>query len=113
MQQLLYNLFNNAADAMIDSPRKEIIVSVAIDQDRGTFTTKVTDTGCGFPADLLAKAFQERFTTKRTGHGFGLVVCKRIIENHGGTLHVDSTPGRGTTISIDFPLVNIAVPVLA
>jgi signal transduction histidine kinase len=104
MQQLLYNLFNNAADAMIDSPRREISVDVTLNEERGIFSTSIADTGSGFSPELLAKAFQERFTTKRNGHGFGLVVCKRIIENHGGTLTVDSKPGQGSRISIDFPV---------
>jgi signal transduction histidine kinase/CheY-like chemotaxis protein len=110
MQQLLYNLFNNAADATLDSGHREITVSVDVDEAGGVFHTIIADTGSGFSPELLAKAFQERFTTKKTGHGFGLVVCKRIIENHGGKLHVDSTPGQGTSISIEFPL---AVPALA
>jgi signal transduction histidine kinase/CheY-like chemotaxis protein len=112
MQQLLYNLFNNAADAMIDSPRREISVDVTLNEERGIFSTSIADTGSGFSPDLLAKAFQERFTTKRNGHGFGLVVCKRIIENHGGTLKVDSKPGQGSRISIDFP-VAVRAEVLA
>lgn len=103
MQQLLFNMFNNAADAMVDRPRKEISANLmTCGHDR--FSVVITDTGCGFPPELLAKAFQERFTTKKLGHGFGLVVCKRIIENHGGTLTVDSVPDHGSIISIEFPL---------
>ena len=103
MQQLLFNLFNNAADAMTDRPKKEITVRLLRSgQDR--FSVVIADTGCGFPSELLAKAFSERFTTKKSGHGFGLVVCKRIIENHGGTLSVESEPDQGSTITIDFPI---------
>ncbi|MEW6050057.1 MAG: response regulator [Candidatus Zixiibacteriota bacterium] len=104
IQQLLYNLFNNAADAVVDRPQKQIAVTLTVDAEAQQFTLSITDTGVGFPADLLAKAFQEKFTTKKTGHGFGLVVCKRIIDNHGGKLRVDSRPNDGTTISIDFPI---------
>lgn len=110
MQQLLYNIFNNAADAMVESPRKEITVSVERIEQEGRFRFSVTDTGCGIPKELLEKAFQERFTTKKTGHGFGLVVCKRIIQNHGGLLQVDSTPGLGTTIGIRFPIAGMKQP---
>lgn len=109
MQQLLYNLFNNAADATVDCPKREITVSVDLDQDAGLFRTTVADTGSGFSPELLAKAFQERFTTKKTGHGFGLVVCKRIIENHGGKLHVESAPGQGSSITLEFPLAPAAL----
>lgn len=103
MQQLLYNLFNNAADAMVDRPKKEISVELAIADENG-FSVSIKDTGCGFPPELLKRAFQERFTTKKLGHGFGLVVCKRIIENHGGKLVVESVENQGSTISIRFPL---------
>lgn len=103
MQQLLYNLFNNAADAMVDRPRKEITVELKTTEEN-TFAVCIRDTGCGFPPELLKRAFQERFTTKKLGHGFGLVVCKRIIENHGGKLLVESVENQGSTISINFPL---------
>lgn len=104
MQQLLYNFFNNAADATTDSPRKEISASLTVQRESGQFTFFVSDTGCGMPPELLQRAFQERFTTKASGHGFGLVVCKRIIDNHGGRLQVESVPGSGTTITVEFPL---------
>lgn len=114
IQQLLYNLFNNAADATVDSARREITVETAATGESDRFTFSIGDTGSGFPPELLAKAFQEKFTTKKTGHGFGLVVCKRIIENHGGKLQVDSTPGSGSRITITFPLsVAASEPVLA
>jgi len=104
MQQLLYNFFNNAADATAESTRKEIAASLTVQREKGQFLFSVSDTGCGMPPELLQRAFQERFTTKASGHGFGLVVCKRIIDNHGGRLHVESVPGSGTTISVEFPM---------
>jgi signal transduction histidine kinase len=104
IQQLLYNLFNNAADATKGSDHREIIVSVNKPSDGSTFTVTIKDTGEGIEPALLEKAFKEKFTTKKSGHGFGLIVCNRIIENHGGQLRIDSTPGQGTAISIDFPL---------
>ncbi|RME27090.1 MAG: ATP-binding protein, partial [Candidatus Zixiibacteriota bacterium] len=64
----------------------------------------IADTGSGFEPDKLAKAFKEQFTTKENGHGFGLVVCNRIVENHGGSIDVDSAPGKGTRITISLPL---------
>ena len=105
IQQLLYNLFNNAADAMLKSAIRRITVELRSDDDSGHFTFSITDTGAGFDAQVVAKAFQERFTTKPTGHGFGLVVCRRIIDNHNGMLELKSQPGEGATISITFPLL--------
>lgn len=102
--QLLYNLFNNAADATIDSDRREITVRVEKKSDRGRFRFAISDTGVGFPEDVLRKAFNEKFTTKKTGHGFGLVVCRRIVDQHGGTVNVHSQHGQGATIVIEFPM---------
>jgi signal transduction histidine kinase/CheY-like chemotaxis protein len=104
IQQLLYNLFHNAADAMIDSQVRRITVKLTLAEDDRTFTLSIADTGTGFDPEFAAKAFQERFTTKPTGHGFGLVVCRRIIDNHCGQLHLESQKGQGATINITFPL---------
>ncbi len=104
IQQLLYNLFNNAADAVVDQPEKKITVDLSVAAERNEFALEIRDTGVGFQTDLLTKAFKEQFTTKKTGHGFGLVVCKRIIDNHSGRLTIDSRPDEGTCIRIDFPV---------
>lgn len=104
IQQLLYNLFNNAADAMADCPKREITARILINDADGRFTVTIVDTGCGMAPEQIEKAFNQRFTTKRTGHGHGLIVCKRIIENHAGRIHVDSFPNQGTEIKIDFPM---------
>jgi len=107
MQQLLYNLFHNAADATTGCRKRQIFVSLAVYPDLGSFQVAMRDTGVCFDQNLLNKAFQEKFTTKESGHGFGLVICKRIIDNHGGELQVESTPGEGTRISITFPLATV------
>ncbi|MFQ5453959.1 MAG: ATP-binding protein, partial [Candidatus Zixiibacteriota bacterium] len=104
IQQLLYNLFNNAADATAGFDNKEIMVSATINNDNESFRVSIEDTGSGIEPELIKKAFKEKFTTKKQGHGFGLLVCKRIIENHDGKLNIESTPGKGTSIIIDFPL---------
>ncbi|MBN1212852.1 MAG: response regulator [candidate division Zixibacteria bacterium] len=104
IMQLLYNVFNNAADASVDKEQRDINVTVARNAENKKFIFSIRDTGVGFPPDLLAKAFKEKFTTKKNGHGFGLVVCHRIIEYHGGDLQVDSTPEVGTTITMTFPI---------
>jgi signal transduction histidine kinase len=109
-QQLLYNLFNNAADATEGCAAREITARLAADPAANTFSLTISDTGAGFDPSLLKKAFQEKFTTKETGHGFGLVVCKRIIDNHRGSLDIISEPGAGTTITITFPAASSPVP---
>ncbi len=104
IQQVLYNLFNNAADAMTDREHREITVSAVPNEDRTSFRVTITDTGVGIDPKNLRRVFHEKFTTKEKGHGFGLVVCMRIIKSHHGRISIDSTPGVGTSISIDFPL---------
>jgi signal transduction histidine kinase/CheY-like chemotaxis protein len=104
IQQVLLNLFNNAADATAGRDQRAIDISVDVDDTAGTFCFTIKDTGVGFRPDLLEKAFHEGFTTKPHGHGFGLVVCKRIIDAHSGKLKVDSTPNVGTSITIEFPM---------
>jgi signal transduction histidine kinase/CheY-like chemotaxis protein len=104
IQQLLYNLFNNAADATQDSASRRITVGVTRLETEQAFEIVIKDTGSGFPEEVIQKAFNSQFTTKPTGHGFGLVVCGRIIRNHGGEVTVASTPGSGSTIAIRLPL---------
>lgn len=105
-QQLLYNLINNAADATRDNHDGGGVVNIktVLSDDTGHFTLTVEDNGSGFSPEHLEQAFNARFTTKENGHGFGLLVCKRIIDNHHGRLHVESQPGRGTIITITVPV---------
>lgn len=111
IQQLLYNLFNNAADSMIDSDTKTISATIVSIPDQQQFKVTISDTGCGIEQELIEKAFNVRFTTKKTGHGYGLVVCKRVIDNHGGNLRIESVPGKGTSISIEFPMAEATSPI--
>jgi signal transduction histidine kinase len=107
IQQLLYNLINNAGDSLqaVNDDRDRLIrVNLTADEARCEFILEVTDNGIGFNPETLSLAFQKRFTTKKSGHGFGLLVCRRIIDNHQGILNLDSHPETGTTIEIKFPI---------
>ena len=106
IQQLLYNLFHNAADATVNCERREIRVGLVRELYADTFHLTMEDTGVGFDPESLAKAFHQRFTTKESGHGFGLMVCRRIIDKHGGKLDIESAPGKGTRLSITFPVTS-------
>ena len=64
----------------------------------------VTDTGIGIPAADLDRVFDLFFTTKSTGSGLGLAICRRIVEDHGGTIGIQSTEREGTTVTIVLPL---------
>jgi signal transduction histidine kinase len=68
----------------------------------------IADTGHGIQPDQIAKIFDPYFTTKqgKSGTGLGLYITKKVVEDHGGSIKVDSTPGTGTTITIRLPLLN-------
>jgi PAS domain S-box-containing protein len=93
LKQVLINLVRNAFDA-IDGPSGRIEISL-----RGT-VIEVADNGCGMTLEQLERIFEPFFTTKATGTGLGLPVCRKIIENHRGTLEVQSTAGVGTMFTI-------------
>ena len=65
---------------------------------------RVIDTGVGIPRGTLAKLFDPFFTTKASGTGLGLSISQTIMQEHGGSIAVDSKEGRGTTVLLHFPL---------
>ena len=64
----------------------------------------VADTGVGIPEKIKPQIFTPLFTTKPRGQGFGLAVCKRVIEAHEGTITFESQEGKGTKFTIQFPI---------
>ena len=72
----------------------------AVGRGSAGVTLLVRDNGCGMPADVLEHAFIPFYTTKTTGTGIGLSLCRQIILKHGGTIHIESEEKKGTTIEI-------------
>ncbi len=102
--QLLINMLNNAADAILDAKRGDGRIEVRTERQGEQVRLSVTDNGCGMTEDVKARLFNTRLTTKPTGHGYGLMVCEKIITNHYGVVEIDSALGRGSTITIRFDL---------
>jgi two-component system NtrC family sensor kinase len=109
IESVLINLIMNALDAT--APGGQITVTTGIGMSPGTPSTKgveiaCRDTGCGIEPDHLDKIFDPFFTTKDIGQGtgLGLSVTYGIIERHGGTIHVQSKIGRGSTFTIWLPV---------
>ncbi len=101
LQQVLVNLSLNACEAMSDGGTLMIATSGTNDQ----VVIEVTDTGCGIKPEHLDKIFEPFFTTKAVGKGtgLGLSVTYGIVQQHGGTLEVESAVGKGTTFIITLP----------
>lgn len=103
MKSVLYNLYKNSVEACGARPC-EISIRVTHRRDENMIVINVTDNGPGIPPDVLAGIFETAKTTKPDGHGLGLLNCKTIIENHGGTIKVESSSQNGTSFTIMLPV---------
>jgi two-component system NtrC family sensor kinase len=105
IQQVFLNLFNNAADAMAEkgSSKKRIKVQ-SRKRDATAIEVLVSDTGPGIKHDVLRRVFEPAYTTKPSGHGFGLSTSFRIVSRHGGEISAESEIGRGATFRIVLPI---------
>ncbi|MBR6195714.1 MAG: ATP-binding protein, partial [Prevotella sp.] len=91
LEQVIINLIRNA----YESGATEVEIIINNDNE-----IRVKDNGSGMSIDVLGHAFIPFFTTKPTGTGIGLSLCRQIILKHGGTITVDSQEGEGTTFTI-------------
>lgn len=105
MAQLLLNLLNNAADAIKEAGQESGRILVQTRGEGGTVHLRVSDNGTGIDPDVKDRLFKQHLTTKEGGHGYGLMTCRKIIENHGGQVDIIDEPGPGTTFVIQFPAV--------
>jgi two-component system sensor histidine kinase PilS (NtrC family) len=100
MRQVWINLAANAFEAMPAGGVLKVRYDVADDAE---VTVEFEDTGAGIAAEDLPRVGQPFFTTKQGGTGLGLAIASRIVERHGGTLTLDSTPGRGAVARVVLP----------
>ncbi|MCA9753867.1 MAG: PAS domain S-box protein, partial [Gemmatimonadetes bacterium] len=103
IRQVVLNLLSNAAEAIHDKTGGEGTILVRTFEGGETVGISVQDDGTGVDARARSRIFEPHFTTKEKGHGFGLAVCHRVVENHGGRIEVASQPGQGATFTIHLP----------
>lgn len=120
IQQLIMNLVINAAEAVEEGKTETVLITTSLEQVNQAYidqmaapngispgryvTLEVRDAGCGMDPATLSRIFDPFFTTKFTGRGLGLAAVMGIVRGHRGALHVDSTPGRGSSFKALFPV---------
>ena len=103
--QVVINLLLNACQSLTGN-HQSISVSTGIDRASQRVLIKVRDEGAGMPEDVLKRVREPFFTTKYDtgGSGLGLAIADRIVQDHGGALEFDSSPGLGTTVTVSLPI---------
>jgi signal transduction histidine kinase/uncharacterized membrane protein len=100
IRRVFFNIIKNAFEAM-PKGGKLVIESKKMN---GRVDLSFRDTGLGIPKEALGKLWTPLFTTKAKGMGFGLPICKRLVEAHGGKISVQSAAGKGTTFTVTLPV---------
>jgi len=99
IKQVFFNLIKNAVEAMRPGGKLRIVVR----RDEDFVFLQFVDTGEGISEEELSKVFQAYFTTKKEGHGLGMMIVQRIMREHGGHITIESLQGTGTAITLQFP----------
>ncbi len=104
LKQLFINLLKNA----IESMEKEGEIHIKIGTRNESVVLELKDQGCGIPAERLKTLGEPFYTTKEKGTGLGLMVCFKIIEEHGGEIHFSSVENEGTKVEIELPTAPVS-----
>ena len=99
MKQVFYNVIKNSFEAM----KRRGILRIRTDRDESHVRVSFIDNGGGMSAEALSHVFEPYYTTKATGTGLGLLIVRRIVREHGGELAIESTEGKGLTLTIRLP----------
>ncbi len=108
MKQAFYNVIKNSFEAM----KRRGILHIRTDMDESHVLIRFTDTGGGISAENLSHVFEPYFTTKPSGTGLGLLIVRRIVREHGGELSMESSEGKGLTLTIHLPYIDKRVRML-
>jgi len=104
MNRLFTNLFQNAIEACTGKDKSRVIVHEI--KMNGVVRISIKDNGEGIPDEMHAKIFVPNFTTKSSGTGLGLAMCKSIVEQAGGRIWFETSDGEGSTFHVELPTVN-------
>jgi two-component system, sporulation sensor kinase E len=107
MKQAFYNIIKNSFEAM-----KRGTLRIRTDRDDTHVMVNFIDTGGGISAENLSRIFEPYFTTKPTGTGLGLLIVRRIVREHGGELSIESSEGKGLTLTLRLPYIDRRVRML-
>lgn len=111
LHSCLANLISNAIDACLMSEEEDCKVSVRFKNNGERLIFEVEDEGCGMDSEIRQKAFTNFFTTKgRDGTGLGLLVTRKIVQQHGGKIKLESKPGEGSLFRMVFPIDRLPNP---
>jgi two-component system sensor histidine kinase HydH len=102
LNQVFINVLLNAIQSMEIDGRLSVR---AANSDRGeTVVVTIQDTGCGIAQENMTQLFYPYFTTKQGGTGIGLAISQKIVSDHKGSIKIDSTPNKGTTVTVELPV---------
>lgn len=99
IKQVFFNLIKNAMEAMSPGGRLRVLAK----KDDEFIYLQFVDTGSGISEEDLSKVFQAYYTTKKEGHGLGMMIVQRILREHGGHINIESHKEKGTVITLQFP----------
>jgi two-component system, LuxR family, sensor kinase FixL len=102
IEQVVLNLVRNAIEAMSSGVTRKLTLSTKLTSDR-MIEISVADTGPGVSADIRARLFEPFVTTKESGLGIGLSICRVIVEAHGGKLTAEDNPAGGAIFRFTIP----------
>ena len=99
IKQVFFNVLKNASEAMEGGGT----IRVRFQSDDEFVYIQIGDTGRGIERESFGRVFEPYYSTKEGGHGLGMMIVQRIVREHGGQIGIDSQPGRGTVVTLQFP----------
>jgi signal transduction histidine kinase len=104
IQRTLVNLFENAFHALNGQGKVTVTVRLAQSEKDSWIEVTVSDTGAGVDPELHERIFEPYFSTRAGGTGLGLAIARKVVEEHGGTIMLESQPGSGTEVRVRLPV---------